>query len=86
MISEIVRSKANFLGLQRILAKVPAGVDRVEVDFSNSNVVDHTVLNKRRAIADEWPMGRALAIVGLENHEAMSGHEEAARRRRTIVA
>ena len=76
----------NFLGLQRKLANVPAGVERVEVDFANAAVVDHTVLHKLHAIADEWPVGRTLAIIGLENHDAMSAHQLASRRRREVPA
>jgi MFS superfamily sulfate permease-like transporter len=72
----------NFLGLQRKLARVPEGVERVEVDFSKTWVVDHTVLHKLHTMADEWPVGRTMAILGLENHEAMSAHQTAARRRR----
>jgi len=76
----------NYLGLQRKLAAVPEGVERVEVDFAKTWVVDHTVLHKLHAMADEWPVGRTLAIIGLENHEANSAHQQAARRRRAVPA
>ena len=72
----------NFLGLQRKLARIPEAVNKVEVDFSKTWVVDHTVLHKLHTMADEWPVGRTMAIMGLENHEAMSAHQTAARRRR----
>ena len=76
----------NFLGLQNKLQNIPGDVTHVEVDFSKTWVVDHTVLPKLHAMADEWSVGRTLAIMGLENHESISAHQKAARRRRAVEA
>lgn len=66
----------NLLGLRRALAVVPEGVREVVVDFSRSRLVDHSTLERVRAIADEWPSAR-LTLAGLDNHTKASKHETA---------
>lgn len=70
----------NYLGLKRKLLAVPADVKRVVIDFSNTWVVDHTVLNKLHTISQDWT-DRELVLTGLEDHMATSPHQLAARRK-----
>jgi hypothetical protein len=50
------------------------------IDFSNTWVVDHTVLNKLNAISRDWN-DRDLVLTGLDEHMATSPHSLAARRK-----
>lgn len=70
----------NYLGLNKRLKAVEQDVRRVVVDFKNTWVVDHTVLEKVHGIADRWA-DRELVIAGLDDHRPMSNHRLAARRR-----
>lgn len=70
----------NYLGLKRKLQSVPGDVKRVVIDFSNTWVVDHTVLNKLNAISRDWN-DRDLVLTGLDEHMATSPHSLAARRK-----
>lgn len=76
----------NYLGLKRRLAAVGDDVRRVEIDFSQAWVVDHTVLERLHLLSDEWD-GRVLELTGLEGHERASSHDlAAAKRSRTAHA
>lgn len=70
----------NFLGLKKALARVPAGIRTVNLDFENAWVVDHTVLEKLHRMAADWT-DRKLILTGLDGHLASSNHELAARRK-----
>jgi hypothetical protein len=50
------------------------------IDFENAWVVDHTVLDKLEGTGGRWT-DRELVLTGLDNHEAMSEHRLATRRR-----
>ena len=52
----------------------------VVINFENTFVVDHTVLDKLHAFANRWD-DRELVLAGLEEHRASSDHHLAARRR-----
>jgi MFS superfamily sulfate permease-like transporter len=71
---------SNYLGLRRKLDKLPAGVDRVVIDFQNAWVVDHTVLEKLTRLGENWPE-HELILTGFDDHLPMSDHELAARRK-----
>ncbi len=76
----------NFLGIKKRLASVGDDVKTVVIDFDNAWVVDHTVLDKLRGIEHSWTT-RNLILTGLDDHEPMSSHQLAARRKaRTAVA
>jgi len=71
----------NLLALQRAIeAELDETVECVRVDLSLAPVVDHTVQEKLKLMADEWP-GATLQIVGLDGHTASSSHDSAFRRR-----
>jgi MFS superfamily sulfate permease-like transporter len=71
----------NYLGLKRKLAAVDPAAKIVRLNFENAWIVDHTVLHKLHQIADSW-QDRELILDGLDEHEAASEHELAARRKR----
>jgi MFS superfamily sulfate permease-like transporter len=75
----------NYLSLKRRLMAIPADVKRVIIDFENTWVVDHTVLEKLHRISTNWT-DRQLIIEGFDDHVAMSSHRLAARRKRRMVA
>lgn len=79
----VVRQAAvftNLLGLKKRLLAIDGDVREVVVDFSDTWVVDHTVLERLHGMAREWP-SCTLAVTGLSRHVASSPHEHAARRR-----
>lgn len=75
----------NYLGLKSRLNRVPKEVKRVYLDFENAWVVDHTVLHKLHVLSRDW-QDRELVITGLDQHDATSTHELAARRKRRQLA
>ncbi|MBL8210795.1 MAG: SulP family inorganic anion transporter [Bryobacterales bacterium] len=75
----------NFLGIKKRLRTVPPDVKRVVLDFQNAWVVDHTVQDKLRRIADECK-DVELVLSGLEDHEPLSAHELATRRKQRFAA
>lgn len=70
----------NYLGLNKRLKALDDSVKCVIINFENTFVVDHTVLDKLHAFANRWT-DRELVLTGLDDHEAMSAHHLAARRR-----
>lgn len=75
----------NYLGLKKRLMKLGAETRSVTIDFQNTWVVDHTVLEKLHRMADEWD-GRTLVLTGLDGHEPMSSHQLAARKKKRQLA
>ncbi len=75
----------NYLGLKRRLENIPDGIRRVVVDFSNAWVVDHTVIEKLHRLGGNWT-DRELVLDGFDQHEPLSSHEMAARRKRRSLA
>jgi anti-anti-sigma regulatory factor len=50
------------------------------LDFGDTQLVDHTVLEKLHHLVGEWArMGKQLSIVGLDGHKTASAHEAASR-------
>lgn len=74
----------NLRGLAKRLDALDDSVTRVVIDFGGAQLVDHTVQERLRRIADEWP-NRTLAMRGLEAHQAASTHSCAARWRRREI-
>lgn len=75
----------NFLGIKKRLQTLPPDVKRVVLDFQNAWVVDHTVQEKLHRIADECK-DVELVLSGLEDHEPLSAHELATRRKQRFAA
>ncbi len=70
----------NYLGLKKRILQAPPDVQTIIVDFSNAWVVDHTVFGKMHDLA-ERSRNVKLVLTGLDNHQPMSAHELAARRK-----
>ena len=57
-------------------------ITNVTVDLSDTKVVDHTVMEKLHELQKEFEQhGRTLKIDGLEDHQSLSRHPDAARRK-----
>ncbi len=69
----------NVLTLRRSLEAVDDSIREVRVEFENVALVDHTFLLRLQAISQEWTRAK-LTLVGLENMQALSNHEYAARK------
>lgn len=70
----------NYLGLSNKLNSLDERIKRVVINFENTWVVDHTVLEKLHSTASRWK-DRELLLTGLDKHTPMSSHQLAARRR-----
>lgn len=71
---------SNYLGLRSKLDTLPKDVDRVLIDFQNTWVVDHTVLEKLTRLGQNWKE-HELILTGFDDHVPMSDHELAVRRK-----
>ena len=57
-------------------------ITSLTLDFSDTRVVDHTVMEKLDELQKEFEQhGRALIIEGLVDHQSLSSHPQAARRK-----
>ncbi len=55
------------------------------IDLSDTRLVDHSVMEKLHELQEEFEReGLKLELVGLENHQKLSSHEFAARRRSAV--
>jgi MFS superfamily sulfate permease-like transporter len=76
---------SNYLGLKSRLDAVDAAAPRVILDFERTQLVDHTVVEKLDHLVDDWKRaGRSLELRGLHDHEPISSHALAARRKRPV--
>jgi len=77
---------SNYLKLSRKLADLD-GHAAVVLDLGDTRFVDHTVMEKLHHLREEWERdGRELRVIGLDEHEALSSHPLAARRKRRAGA
>jgi MFS superfamily sulfate permease-like transporter len=69
----------NWLPLQRQIAAMSEH-PRVEVDLSQTRIVDHTVMKKLQEMTQDWMLeNRELIVTGLEQHRQLSPHPHSAR-------
>ena len=72
----------NWLILKKKISGLPADSDII-IDCSNARFLDHTVMSRLGELRRDFEAnGRSLKIVGLDNHQALSHHDLAARRLR----
>ena len=71
---------SNYLGLKKGLAKLPRQ-KKVVVDFSNCNLVDHSVMkNVTQFMKDYNDEGGKFGMIGLENHKPFAHDALSARK------
>ncbi|HEY8366210.1 MAG TPA: SulP family inorganic anion transporter, partial [Bacteroidia bacterium] len=72
---------SNYLGLKKKLMSIPNSKSII-LDFSNSVLVDHTVLENLHGIEEDYKRnGGSFHVIGLEQMAKLSEHEFAARKR-----
>jgi MFS superfamily sulfate permease-like transporter len=72
---------SNYLGLKKRLARFPQARE-VVIDLSRARLVDHTVMERLRALQDEFGQEhRHLELRGLDRHRRLSAHPLAARKK-----
>jgi MFS superfamily sulfate permease-like transporter len=70
----------NYIGLKKRIESLSKNVDALVLDLADTQLVDHTVLEKLGHLVLEWErVGKRLTIVGLEGHKTASAHSAAAR-------
>jgi MFS superfamily sulfate permease-like transporter len=71
----------NWLGIKAALEAIPQGM-HVKVDLSNTKLVDHSVMENLHHFEQDYKAaGGSFIITGLEEHQTMSEHKLAARKK-----
>lgn len=71
----------NYLIIKRYLVRQD-GAKHVELDLSHARLVDHTTMERLHELEHEFAQqGRHLRILGLEQHQGLSKHPLAARKK-----
>ena len=72
----------NFLGIKRKLEEIPTGF-KVTIDLKHTKMVDHSVMESLEHFKHDYESidGGKVIIVGLEEHEPLSEHKLAARKK-----
>lgn len=72
----------NFLGIKRKLEAIPPSF-KVIIDFSETKLVDHSVMENISHFKHDYEFtGGTVDIIGLNDHEPVSEHKLAARKRK----
>jgi len=75
----------NFLGLKTQLDAIPQGM-HVTIDLSKTKLVDHSVMENLHHFEHDYIHdGGTVNIIGLDEHEPLSNHKLAARRKKSVV-
>lgn len=73
---------SNFIGLKKQLDALPKSKN-VVIDFSGATLIDHTVMERVEEWGDVYEEdGGHFKIIGLENHQSLSGHPHATRKKK----
>ncbi len=76
----------NYLSIKNWLQAIPVEQKKVFIDLESTRLVDHTVMEKLHELQEEWQReGRQLVVQGLEQHQSVSEHPLAARRKKINV-
>lgn len=74
----------NYIGLKRRIAALAQEREKLALDLSGAQVVDHTVLENLHHWSSEWQRsGKSLIVRGLEAHHQASPHTLASRWKRS---
>ncbi|MEN9738730.1 MAG: hypothetical protein RLZZ318_764, partial [Bacteroidota bacterium] len=69
----------NFMGIKRKLDAIPSGFD-VTIDLSKTKLIDHSAMENLLHFKHDYELQDGhVEIIGLNNHQALSDHEAAAR-------
>ena len=74
----------NFMGIKRKLESIPPAF-LVEIDLEDTLLVDHSVMENLNHFKHDYEAnGGEVNIIGLENHQMVSDHPLAARKKRVL--
>lgn len=77
---------SNWLGLKKRIEKSNGGAKEVVLDFSETRLVDHTVMSNLHQLQKAFDKGDCkLVIRGLEEHQPFSEHPQAGRKKNFTV-
>lgn len=72
---------SNWLGVKAAILRYGETCKEVQLDLSDTRLVDHTVMEKLHILQSEFAAdGKKLSLVGLNDHTPMSSHPLAARK------
>lgn len=71
----------NYIGLKNVLEAVPQGMN-LTIDLSKTNLVDHSVMENLHHFEHDYiASGGTVSIVGIDDHQPLSDHKLAARKK-----
>lgn len=74
----------NFLGIKSKLEAIPPGFN-VTIDLKNTHLIDHSVMENLHHFEHDYVAnGGTIKIIGLENHDPVSKHKLAARKKNNV--
>lgn len=76
----------NYLGIKRKLEAIPPGFE-VEIDLEDTHVVDHSVMENLHHFQHDYEAsGGKVTLVGLDDHQPVSKHRLAGRKKGAKVS
>ncbi len=73
---------SNYIKLKKSLDSLPRG-KKIIIDFSNANLVDHTVMENLHHYQHDYEnSGGQFILIGFENHTSLSEHKLSARKKK----